>query len=115
MLAFDFALFVQRMVDGLGEGSIYAMHALSIVVVFRATGQLNFAQGEIGLFGAFVVSTLTLSGFPMFLSIPIALVLGFVIGAAIERVVVRPIEERNPCAVIVALIGVFLASTSSPR
>ena len=43
------------------------MLALSIVVIFRATGQLNFAQGEIGSFGAFFVSTLTLSDLPVWL------------------------------------------------
>jgi branched-chain amino acid transport system permease protein len=108
MLAFDFSLFVQRMVDGLGEGSIYAMLALSIVVVFRATGQLNFAQGEMGLFGAYVVSTLTLSGVPVGLAILMAMVVGFVLAATIERVVIRPIEHRNPGAVVVASIGLFL-------
>ena len=59
LVAFNGSLFVERMVNGLAEGSIFALLALSLVVVFRATGQLNFAQGEIGLFGAFLVSTLT--------------------------------------------------------
>ena len=93
----------------MADGSIYALLALALVVVFRSTGQLNFAQGEIGTLGAFVVSTLTLSGLPVWLSILLAMGVGFVISAGVERVVVRPIEHRNPGAVIVALIGVFLA------
>ncbi|MEP4591536.1 MAG: branched-chain amino acid ABC transporter permease, partial [Ilumatobacter sp.] len=103
------SLFIQRMFDGLAEGSIYALLALALVVIFRSTGQLNFAQGEIGTLCAFFASTLTLSGLPVWLAILISMVIGFVIAALIERVVVRPIEERNPGAVIVALIGVFLA------
>jgi branched-chain amino acid transport system permease protein len=103
------SLFVERMVNGLADGSIYALLALALVVVFRSTGQLNFAQGEIGTFGAFVVSTLTLSGLPVWISILLAMLVGFAIAAGVERVVVRPIEHRNPGAVIVALIGVFLA------
>lgn len=103
------SLFLERLVNGLADGSIYALLALALVVVFRSTGQLNFAQGEIGTLGAFVVSTLTLSGLPVWLSIVLAMVVGFVISAGVERVVVRPIEHRNPGAVIVALIGVFLA------
>jgi branched-chain amino acid transport system permease protein len=103
------SLFIERLVNGLADGSIYALLALALVVVFRSTGQLNFAQGEIGTLGAFVVSTLTLSGLPVWLSILLAMVVGFVISAGVERVVVRPIEHRNPGAVIVALIGVFLA------
>jgi branched-chain amino acid transport system permease protein len=97
------------MVNGLADGSIYAMLALALVVIFRSTGQLNFAQGEIGTMGAFFVSTLTLTGWPVWLSIIAAMVLGFLIAASVERIVVRPIEHRNPGAVIVALIGVFLA------
>jgi branched-chain amino acid transport system permease protein len=103
------SLFVQRMFDGLAEGSIYALLALALVVIFRSTGQLNFAQGEIGTLCAFFASTLTLAGLPVWLSILIVMAIGFAIAAFVERVVVRPIEHRNPGAVIVALIGVFLA------
>lgn len=103
------SLFIQRMFDGLAEGSIYALLALALVVIFRSTGQLNFAQGEIGTLCALFASTLTLAGLPVWLSILIVMVIGFVIAALVERVVVRPIENRNPGAVIVALIGVFLA------
>ncbi len=103
------SLFIERFVNGLADGSIYALLALALVVVFRSTGQLNFAQGEIGTMGAFFVSTLTLAGLPVWLSIGCAMVLGFLVSAGVERVVVRPIEHRNPGAVIVALIGVFLA------
>ncbi|MEO1057746.1 MAG: branched-chain amino acid ABC transporter permease [Actinomycetota bacterium] len=103
------SLFIERMVNGLADGAIYSLLALALVVIFRSTGQLNFAQGEIGTFGAFVVSTLTLSGWPVWISIGAAMVVGFAISAGVERIVVRPIEHRNPGAVIVALIGVFLA------
>lgn len=103
------SLFIERFINGLADGSIYALLALALVVVFRSTGQLNFAQGEIGTMGAFFVSTLTLTGLPVWLSIGCAMVLGFVVSAGVERIVVRPIEHRNPGAVIVALIGVFLA------
>ncbi len=103
------SLFIERMVNGLADGSIYALLALALVVVFRSTGQLNFAQGEIGTMGAFFVSTLTLSGLPVWLAIACAMLLGFLVSAGVERIVVRPIEHRNPGAVLVALIGVFLA------
>ena len=102
------ALFVERMFNGLAEGSIIALLALALVVIFRSTGQLNFAQGEIGMFSAFLASTLTLAGWPIVLAIGLGMIVGFVISAGIERVVVRPIEARNPGAVIVALIGLFL-------
>lgn len=103
----DFSLFIERLFNGLYDGSIYAMLALALVVVFRSTGQLNFAQGEIGTAGAFFASTLTLSGLPVWGAIALAMVLGFAISAVMERGVVRPIEHRNPAAVIIALIGAF--------
>ena len=90
------SLFIERLINGLADGSIYALLALALVVVFRSTGQLNFAQGEIGTMGAFFVSTLTLTGLPVWLSIGFAMVLGFVVSAGVERIVVRPIEHRNP-------------------
>jgi branched-chain amino acid transport system permease protein len=104
--------FIERTFNGLYDGSIYALLALALVVIFRSTGQLNFAQGEIGTAGAFFASTLTLAGLPVWLAVLGAMLLGFVISAATERVVVRPIEHRFPGAVIVALIGVFLAVNS---
>jgi branched-chain amino acid transport system permease protein len=103
------SLFIERMFNGLYDGSIYAMLALALVVVFRSTGELNFAQGELGTIGAFFTSTLVLTGLPVWLSIFFALCLGFLLAAGLERVVVRPIAHRNPAAVIVALIGAFLA------
>ena len=104
------SLFVERMFNGLADGTIYALLALALVVIFRSTGQLNFAQGEIGMFGAYVVSTLTLSGLAVWPAIFVAMVVGFAFNAGVERVVVRPIEVRSPGAVLVALIGVFLAT-----
>lgn len=108
MLANSFELFVQRTVDGLAIGSIYALLALALVVVFRGSGQLNFAQGEMGMFCAFVASTLTLSGLPLWLSIIGAMCVGFAMGVGIERVVIRPLEHKNPGGVLVASIGLFL-------
>ena len=66
----DFSLFVERFINGIADGSIYALLALALVVIFRSTGQLNFAQGEIGTMGAFFVSTLTLTGLPVWLVDP---------------------------------------------
>lgn len=101
------SLLIERIFNGLYDGSVYAMLALALVVVFRSTGQLNFAQGEIGTAGAFFASTLTLSGLPVWLAIVLAMVLGLLIAAGMERLIVRPIEHRNPSAVIIALIGAF--------
>jgi len=103
----DLSLLIERVFNGLYDGTIYAMLALALVVIFRATGQLNFAQGEIGTAGAFFASTLTLAGLPVWPAIGLGMVLGYLTSAVLERAVVRPIEHRNPSAVIIALIGAF--------
>jgi branched-chain amino acid transport system permease protein len=112
VIGFEFGLLVQRLVDGLAAGSIYALLALALVVVFRGSGQLNFAQGEMGMFCAFVANTLFLSGLWLWLSILISMLLGFAMGVTIERVVVRPLEHKNPGGVLVAAIGLFLLINS---
>ncbi len=108
MLAFATDLFIQRSVDGLAKGSIYALLALALVVVFRGSGQLNFAQGEMALFCAFFAQTLTLTGFPVAIAIAGAAVLGFALGAGAERFLIRPIEKKSPIAVVVVAVGLFL-------
>ena len=47
--------FLQYLFDGLSNGAVYALLALGLVVIFRGTGQLNFAQGEMGMFSTFIV------------------------------------------------------------
>ena len=108
MLAFATDLFIQRTFDGLAKGSIYALLALALVVVFRGSGQLNFAQGEMALFCAFFAQTLTLTGFPVVIAIAAAALLGFALGAGAERFLIRPIEKKSPIAVVVVAVGLFL-------
>ena len=57
-------LFIQRVFDGLQAGAIYAILALAIVIIFRASGMLNFAQGEIAMFTTFVAWNLFDVGLP---------------------------------------------------
>jgi branched-chain amino acid transport system permease protein len=108
MLAFATDLFIQRSFDGLAKGSIYALLALALVVVFRGSGQLNFAQGEMALVCAYFAQTLTLTGFPVALAIGSAAVLGFAMGAGAERFLIRPVEKKSPIAVVVVAVGLFL-------
>ncbi len=98
LLAFDSQLLIQRIAEGLANGAIYALLALSLVVVFRSTGQLNFAQGEMALVSAYVASTLTLSGTPVWVGVLGGAIVGFCIGAATERFLIRPAERTSPFA-----------------
>lgn len=107
--------FFEALFIGLSSGAIYALVALGIVVVFRGSGYLNFAQGEMSTLSAYIASiaaawTLPLVGWdvPMWAATILAMVFGFAISAATELLIVRPLGRRSPLAVFVALIAVFL-------
>jgi branched-chain amino acid transport system permease protein len=101
--------FLQYLFDGLSQGAIYSLLALGLVIVYRGSGQLNFAQGEMAMFSAFIAWWLNgRFGVPIGLAVLGAAVCAFIGGAAIERLVIRPIARRSPFAVVVAAIGLFL-------
>jgi branched-chain amino acid transport system permease protein len=102
--------FFQYLMIGLGNGAIYAMLALGLVVIYRATGLLNFAQGELAMFATFIVWTVNQHGVPLFPSMLVGVVAGFVIGAVVHQLVVRPFGDphQKPLTVVIVTIGLFL-------
>ena len=100
--------FLQYLFDGLSEGSIYSLLALGLVIVYRGTGYLNFAQGEMAMLSAFVAWWLADNWLPVGLAVIACAVFAFVLGAVIERVIIRPIGKRSVFAVGVAAIGLLL-------
>jgi branched-chain amino acid transport system permease protein len=105
-------LFLRHLMNGFEAGVIYASVALALVLIFKTTGLLNFAQGEMALFSTYVTWKLTDVGLPVWLSILVSVVLAFIGGAAIERVVIRPVEQSSPLVVVIVTIGMFLAFNS---
>jgi branched-chain amino acid transport system permease protein len=107
--------FIQVVVDGLSNGAIYAALALAIVLVYQATGLINFAQGGMAVAATFVAFGLTRAGVPVLLALVAAVVFGFVLGAALERGVMRRFEGGDPDTAVVATIAllVLLAGASA--
>jgi branched-chain amino acid transport system permease protein len=101
------ALFLQRLIDGLSEGSIYSLLALGIVIIYRGTGHLNFAQGEMALFCTYIVYQMGEWGVALGFALVIGLVAGFLLGAATEVALVRPVAKRSAFAVFIVTIGLF--------
>src|SRR5438876_3974070 len=88
---FNITFVMQLLVNGLKNGAIYAAMALTVVIIYKTTGHLNFAQGEMGALGAFIVFVLAIEHkWPYLAAIPFAMAASFVLGAVIERVLVRP-------------------------
>jgi len=106
-------LFISQLLNGIGNGVVYASVALALVLIFRTTGLLNFAQGEMALFSTYISWKLASSGLPVGLAIVASMAIAFVAGGIIERVLIRPVEVgRSPLNVVIITLGMFLAINS---
>jgi branched-chain amino acid transport system permease protein len=103
--------FVQLVVDGLSTGSVYAALALAIVLVHQATGLINFAQGGMAVLSAYVVWSLTNRGLPLIVAILVAIVFSVVLGAVVERYLMRRFERGDPDTAVVVTIGLLTLIT----
>ena len=84
--------FLETIINGIATGSIYGALALALVLIFRSTGIVNFAQGEMAMFATFIAWAMTQAGIPIGLAVLATLVVAFVAGMLIERVLIRPVE-----------------------
>lgn len=103
------AEFLQQVVSGLATGGIYASLALAIVLIYRSTRVINFAQGEMGMFTTFIALWLIDAGWPYWGAFFATLGLAFVGGVVLELVVIRPIERAPVVTVVIVTIGLLIA------
>src|SRR4051794_8176515 len=103
-------LFLSQLANGIGAGVVYASVALALVLIYRTTGLLNFAQGEMAMFATFFTWWLTDQGLGIGLAIIVSMAVSFAAGALLELVVIRPVESaHNPLNVVIVTLGLFLA------
>lgn len=95
-------------VDGVTNGFVYAIVALALVMIWRATRVINYAQGAMGMFTTYVTIFAISHGVTYWLAFVIALGGGFLLGAAIERVLVRPVETRPPLNLVILTLGLLI-------
>ena len=103
---------LQQIFSGLAAGAIYASLALALVMIYRATELVNFAQGEMAMFSTYVAWMLVNAGIPFWLAFALTLAISFVGGMAIERIVVRPVENAPVLASVIVFIGLLLIFNS---
>lgn len=103
----DFRLFCTLALNGLAMGVVYAMLAMGLILLIRAVGVMNFAQGDLLMFGAFVTSSLILDfELPIYLMIPIAFICFAVIGLVFMFTIYWPLRKASyPAATIIATMG----------
>jgi branched-chain amino acid transport system permease protein len=98
--------FFDLTVNGLMIGSMYALVALGFVLIYKATSVVNFAQGELVMFGGYIVAAMvTLYHLPLVVGIPALLVAMVLLGFLVERGVLRPLVGQNVISVVMVTIG----------
>jgi branched-chain amino acid transport system permease protein len=98
-------IFLQLIISGIMVGSIYALVALGWTIIYKCSGVLNLAMGEITLVGAYVCLTFYTWGLPFFAALLASLAGGFVLGLAMERLVLRRMIGQPILAVIMITTG----------
>ena len=102
-------LFFQQVVNGIQSGAIYAALALALVLIFRSTSLLNFAQGEMAMFSTYVAWLLQDNGLPIVFAILGAMACPSSAGRSSSEPIIRPVGNDNPLAIVIVTIGIFIA------
>jgi branched-chain amino acid transport system permease protein len=101
--------FFQQVVAGLADGAIYASLALALVLIYRATHVINFAQGEMGMFATYVAwSLITNHGMSYWPAFALTLVLAFFGGMLVQEVVIRPLHRGGELTVVMATVPLLV-------
>src|SRR4051812_17694722 len=97
--------FIEVLVGGLLAGVMYSMIAIGFVLIYKASGVFNFAQGAMVLFAALTFVSLLERGFPFWPALGATLVMMVLLGLAVERTVLRPLVNRPPIVLFMATLG----------
>jgi branched-chain amino acid transport system permease protein len=99
---------IQQIVAGLANGGIYASVALALVMIYQSTHHLNFAQGEMATFSTFIAWALIEKGLPYWWAFLATLLISFVGGLLIQRVILRPVEKAPILTNVIVFIGLLV-------
>lgn len=98
---------LQIIISGVAQGCIYGLIALGVVLIYKATETVSFAQGELMMLGAFIgLIAMTALGFPFWLAFAAAVVAMGAFGVALERLVIRPILGQPAFSIVMLTIGI---------
>jgi branched-chain amino acid transport system permease protein len=100
---------LQMIANGLAIGSVYGSIALGLVLIYRSTGVLNFAQGEMATFTTYIGWSFVVTiGMPYWIGFLLGVVVAFLLGALVERTVIRPVQNQPHLTVVIVTLGLFL-------
>jgi branched-chain amino acid transport system permease protein len=115
VLAFDWTQLAQQTVIGLASGGIWATLAVALVLIYRSTGVVNFAQGEMAMFSTFIAWSLVHHGLSYWEAFALTIAISFAGGVAIERAVIRPVERAPVLTVVIVTLGLFFLVNGAAR
>jgi branched-chain amino acid transport system permease protein len=99
--------FIDLTLNGISTGAIYAAVALALVLIWRATRIVNFAQGAMLMITTFIASAVINKTGSYVAGFAVALAVGLVFGAVVERVLIRPIESAPPLNAVIVTLGLY--------
>jgi branched-chain amino acid transport system permease protein len=105
---FTWTEFAQQLAAGIRQGAVFAGLALALVIIYRSTRAINFAQGEMATFATFICWSLMNNGLSFWAAFPIVLAIAFAGGVAIERTIIRPVENGPVITVVIVTLGLAL-------
>jgi branched-chain amino acid transport system permease protein len=103
---------LHQVLAGLATGGIYASLALALVMIYQSTHHINFAQGELAMFSTYLAWSMIHAGMPYWFAFFATIALAFVLGFAVERIIVRPVENAPILTVVVVFIGLLVIFNS---
>ncbi|MCD6102617.1 MAG: branched-chain amino acid ABC transporter permease [Thermotogae bacterium] len=99
---------LNQIVLGLATGSFYSLIALGIVMIYKTTGVMNFAFGNMAMFMAYVAFTFTAMGLGPAVALIIVLPLAALFGYAVERFTLRPIRHLSHASMLIVTLGILM-------
>jgi branched-chain amino acid transport system permease protein len=108
MTAFAWSEFFQQITSGLATGAIFASLALALVLIYRTTDVVNFAQGEMATFTTYIAWSLMHHGISYWPAFVLTLLIAFAGGVSVERVLIRPVEHRPEIVIVILTIGLLI-------
>lgn len=102
--------FIQLIISGLSAGSIYALAAVGFTLLWQASQTINFAQGEFVMLPAFFVLAMSVKmGFPIWIAMPVAVILSvLILGALFKKLIVEPMHKHGTIPLVIATIALGL-------
>jgi branched-chain amino acid transport system permease protein len=100
--------FIQQLINGLAAGSIYALIAVGYNMVYGMLELINFAHGDIYMFGTFIALSLLVDHFPVPIAIVLACLAGGLTGVLVERVAYRPVRNAPRVVPMLSAVGAAL-------